>query len=259
MKKILKKLEGIRNIILFLDYDGTIVPIKKKPELARLNPMRRNLLKKIAMKIPVSVISGRALSEIKELVKLKGISLIGNHGYEILCKGKLWLHPEAIKLKKILRKTLKRIELRSKNLKDVLIEDKGLSGSVHFRLLKSELKEKIKKIVEEEVKKADGKMEIRKGKKVLEIRPKIDWDKGKGVEKLLSLSDVKDDFLKIYIGDDETDEDAFKIFGDRDIAILVGRRKNSSAKFRLKNVNEVWNFLKELLARLEKFNQSTYS
>lgn len=246
MKKILKKLEGKRNVILFLDYDGTLVPIKKKPELARLHPLRRKLLEKISKKVPVSIVSGRSLSEIKKLVKLKGISLIGNHGYEILFNEKIWIHPEATKLKRILGKTLRKIMERSKNLKGVLIEDKGLSGSVHFRLLKPGLEETIKKTVEEEVQKTDGKVEIRKGKKVLEIRPNIDWDKGKGVEKLISLLNLKDEFLKIYIGDDETDEDVFRVLKESDISILVGKKRGSIAKFRLKNVEEVWLFIKKL-------------
>lgn len=252
MKKILEKLKGKRNIILFLDYDGTLVPIKEKPELAKLHPMRIKLLEKISKKVPVSIVSGRSLSEIKKLVKLKEISLIGNHGYEILFNGKVWVHPEAMKLKEILGKTLKGIEKRAKNLKGVSIEDKGLSGSVHFRLLKSGLEESLRKIVEDEIRRGDGKLKIKKGKKVFEIEPNIDWDKGKGAKKLISLLNLKGDFLKIYIGDDETDEDAFRTLKDEDLSILVGSKKNSFAKFRLKNVEQVWLFIKELYKKLKK-------
>ncbi len=252
MKKILEKLEENGKIILLLDYDGTIVPIKKKPELARMYPLRRKLLDKISKIIPVSIVSGRSLSEMKGLIKLKGVSLIGNHGFEILCKGKVWSHPEALKIKGILEKTLNRIEERVKNFKGVIIEDKGLSGSVHFRLLKSELEETIRKIVEDEVGKTDGKIGIKEGKKVLEISPNLNWDKGKGVKKLISLLNLKGDFLKIYIGDDETDEDAFRILKNKDISILVGRKKIHFAKFRLKNVGQVWLFIKELYKELKK-------
>lgn len=246
MKGLLKKLKGKRNIILFLDYDGTIVPIREKPELAKLHPLRRKLLEEISEKITVSVISGRRVSDLKELVKLKKISLIGNHGLEILYRGQLWIHPEALKIKKVLRKTLKKIEKRAKNFNGVIIEDKGLSGSIHFRLLKAGSKEILQKIVEEEVGDNNRRLKIREGKKVYEIIPNIDWDKGKSVKNLIALLKLKGQFLKIYIGDDETDEDAFRIFGEKDITILVGRKKRSLAKFRLKNVDEVWKFLKEI-------------
>ncbi len=246
MKIILEKLKGRKNIFLFLDYDGTIVPIKKKPQLAKLHPKRRELLKRISKRIPLAVVSGRSLQEIKNLLKIKKIPLIGNHGLEIWCKGKAWIHPMAIKTKNILGKKLKRIEEKVSHLRGVIVEDKGLSGSIHYRLLKPEFYENLKSIVEEEVGKSGGKLKIRKGKKVIEIRPNINWDKGKGINKLISLMNLKRNFLKIYIGDDETDEDAFRVLGEREITVLVGRKKDSFAKFRLKNVEEVWAFLKGL-------------
>ncbi len=252
MKKILEKIEGSKNIALLLDYDGTLVPIKKRPELARIHPSRRKLLDRILKIIPVSIVSGRSLSEMNKFIRLDGVSIIGNHGFEISYNKKVWVHPEAKKIRGILRKTMSRIKERTKNLNGVIVEDKGLSGSVHLRLLKSGQKGVLRKIVEEEVTKGNGKLKIRKGKKVFEIIPNIGWDKGKGVEKFFSLLNLKEDFLKIYIGDDETDEDAFRTLKDKDITILVGRRKNSLAKFRLKNVEEVWLFIKELSKRLKK-------
>lgn len=257
MRKLLKKIEGKRNIILFLDYDGTIVPIKEKPWLAKLHPLRRRLLEEISKEIPVAIVSGRSLSELKKLIRSRRISLIGNHGYEILYKGKLWVHPEAMEMRDILNKILKQITRKSKNLKGLIVEDKGLSGSVHFRLLEPELEENIRKIVKEEVEKAKGRLKIREGKKVLEIRPGLNWDKGKGVKKLISFLKLKGDFLRIYIGDDKTDEDAFRIFGEKDITILVGRGKESLAKYRLKNVDEVWKFLREISKMLKNIHENS--
>ncbi len=250
MKKILKRLERGGSVILFLDYDGTIVPIVKRPELAKPHPMRRKLLEKISKKIPVAIVSGRSLYDLKKLVKIKGIYLIGNHGLEILFKREIWVHPYAIRMKKYIGKTLKRIEDRLKNLRGVIVEDKGLSGSIHYRLLNQDKKKALKSIIEEEISKSKGKLKIKKGKKVFEIRLNLNWNKGDGVKKLLSLLNLKNEALKIYIGDDETDEDAFRIFKGGDLTILVGRKKSSFAKFRLKNVNKVWLFLKELLKKM---------
>lgn len=259
MKVILKKLKSRENIFLFLDYDGTAVPIKKVPQLARLHPNRRRLLEKISKKIPVAVVSGRSLQNIKNILKIKRVHLVGNHGLEISCRGKVWIHPQALSMMSFLKKKLKKIEERVSHLKGVVLEDKGLSGSVHYRLLKPKLHEVLKSIVEEEVVKSGEKLKIRKGKKVIEIRPNIDWDKGKSVKKLTSLMNLKRNFLRIYIGDDETDEDAFRIFGEKDITVLVGRKKNSLAKFRLNNVEEVWAFLKKLSKNLKNQQEGSKS
>jgi trehalose-phosphatase len=250
MKKILKRLERERDIILFLDYDGTIVPIVKRPELAKLHPMRRKLLERISRKIPVAIVSGRSLYDLEKLVKVKGIYLIGNHGLEILFKRGIWVHPYAIRMKKYIGKTLKRIEDRLKNIRGVIVENKGLSGSIHYRLLNPDKKGTLKSIIEEEISKSKGKLKMKKGKKVFEIRLNLNWNKGDGLKKLLSLLNLKSEALKIYIGDDETDEDAFRVFERGDLTILVGKKRSSFAKFRLKNVREVWIFLKELLKKM---------
>ncbi len=245
MKKILRKLKGIKNFIIFLDFDGTIVPIEKSPELVKLHPMRRRFLGKLSSKISVTIVSGRSLSEIKTLLRLKNISIIGNHGFEILHGGKIWIHPLALELKPLLRKVLKEIKRKTKNFKGVRIEDKGLTGSIHFRLIPPNLSEILENIVKDVIRKTDKKFKIKKGKKALEIRPNLDWDKGKGVKKIISHIDQRNRMLKIYIGDDETDEDAFRVLSSG-ITILVGRKSSSLAKFRLNNVSEVWCFLKKL-------------
>lgn len=259
MKVILEKLKGRENIFLFLDYDGTIVPIKKAPKLAKLHPKRRELLEKISRKIPVAVVSGRSLQNIKNILKIKGIPLIGNHGLEIFHQGKVWIHPQALKIKGFLKKRLREIKERIGHFKGVILEDKRLSGSIHYRLLKPQFHETLKSIVEEEVVKSGGKLKIREGKKVIEIRPHIDWDKGKAIKKLSSLMNLKGNLLKIYIGDDETDEDAFRIFEEKDITVLVGRKKGSLAKFRLNNTEEVWGFLKKISKQLKNQKKGSKS
>ncbi|MCK5256342.1 MAG: trehalose-phosphatase, partial [Deltaproteobacteria bacterium] len=83
--------------------------------------------------------------------------------------------------------------------------------------------------------------------KVYEVRPNIDWDKGKAVVKLSQLLDLKTKPLKIYIGDDQTDEDAFKVLGEDDISIRVGYKKDSKAQYFCKGSSEVLQFLKKLV------------
>jgi trehalose 6-phosphate phosphatase len=85
------------------------------------------------------------------------------------------------------------------------------------------------------------------GKMVLEARPAFAWNKGDAVREILALAGMRGRHPLVYIGDDRTDEDAFRALGPGDVAIHVGRRRATAARYRLRDVSEVW----ELIARLE--------
>jgi trehalose-phosphatase len=102
-------------------------------------------------------------------------------------------------------------------------------------------------MVKHEVRLRNRELILTEGKKVFEIRPNIDWDKGKGVQRLSRWLEIKRPALGIYIGDDQTDEDAFRAMGRDDITILVGSRRDSIACSRLPDVAAVWKFLSALL------------
>jgi trehalose-phosphatase len=246
MKEIIQRIKPGEPILLFLDYDGTLVPIKKAPELAVLHPLRRQFLKRLGEEVFICIVSGRSLAEIKRLIAIKGIVYIGNHGMEISCGQKVWVHPETKKIRPILRNALKRIQEMTQDLPGVLIEDKGLTGSIHYRQLRPAFWKPLKEIIQAEVGSRGRALKITKGKRVLEIRPNVKWNKGKGILELLGRLDLDKMPLCIYIGDDQTDEDAFRTFTKDDITILVGRRKDSRARYRLVDVNHVWRFLKDL-------------
>ena len=243
----MRRIKPGKRILLFLDYDGTLVPIKKAPGLTRLHPRRRRFLERLSEKALVCIVSGRSLAEIQRLVAIEGVGYIGNHGLEISYGHKLWIHPEAKKFEPVLRKTLKRIRERTQDLPGVIVEDKVLTGSIHYRQLSPAFWKPLKKIVRTEVGSRRQVLKLTEGKRVFEIRPNIHWDKGQGVLMLIDWLDSRETTLRIYIGDDHTDEDVFRTFGKDDIAILVGRRKASRARYRLGDVNHVWRFLNNLL------------
>ena len=94
---------------------------------------------------------------------------------------------------------------------------------------------------------ASGSIKVTVGKKVLEIRPNLNWDKGKAVLWIINIIDPKKKLTTVYIGDDQTDEDAFLALNSRGITVLVsGKRKRSKAKFFLRNIGEVKTFLEHL-------------
>ena len=237
----------MRDILLFLDYDGTLVPIKKAPELAVLRASRRRLLERLSRKAFVCIVSGRSLADIQKLASIKDIAYIGNHGLEISYRGREWIHPKAKRIKPVLNNVLERIRRKTGDWPGLLVENKGLTGSVHYRRLAAPLPKKLRDITEYEVQLRSGELKLTEGKKVYEIRPNVDWDKGKGVQELIRWLDIKQPALRIYIGDDQTDEDAFRALGRHDISILVGKRQDSYASSRLPDVAAVWKFLGALL------------
>lgn len=131
------------------------------------------------------------------------------------------------------------------HIKGVLLEDKGLTLSVHYRNVMGLFSEEIETVVKSIVNLCKKKFIMTHGKKVYDIRPNINWDKGKGLQKLVRLLNKKGTF-KIYIGDDRTDEDAFRVMGKEDFAIRVGYKRNSLASYYLKDPKEVVSFLQHL-------------
>ncbi len=239
-----------RPVLLFLDYDGTLVPIQRSPGLALLPPSRRHFLRTLSKSCFLAIVSGRPLAEIKKLVSIREIAYIGNHGLEISYKQRRWVHPEAREIRPALRDALIRIKRRAKDISGVLVEDKGLTGSIHYRLVDPALWDALKKIVKMEVGSGNRELKMAEGKRVLEIKPNVEWDKGKGVRELIGWLDYKRNPLKIYIGDDKTDEAAFGTLNKskaNGLTIFVGRREKTQARYRLANVSQVWRFLKTLL------------
>ncbi|MBW1840132.1 MAG: hypothetical protein JRI49_09365 [Deltaproteobacteria bacterium] len=114
LEEIIKRVEISSHILLFLDYDGTLVPICKEPSLAKLSLDDRQLLKELS-RIPwlsVGIISGRSLKEIRKLVGVKGLSYAGDHGFEIFFRGSVWLHPDLKGFESRLKKTVARKSMR---------------------------------------------------------------------------------------------------------------------------------------------------
>lgn len=227
---------GNSPILLFLDYDGTLTPIVKRPELARPRSSTKKLLERLSKRVNLCIISGRSLSDIKNMVKIPGVIYAGNHGMEIDCYGEIFIHPAARRFRKKLNRIKKVLKNYLGDIPGILIEDKGLTLSVHYRNVERKYMERIKKVF----RRPFG-ARITYGKKVFEVSPPVQWNKGMAARKIIQLSRQK--VLPIYIGDDVTDEDAFEELRNRGITIFVGRPKKSYAEYFVWNVKEVVKFL----------------
>ena len=259
MKNILSYWDSIKKelekkyIYLFLDCDGTLAPIANTPEEARIPKETKEALTSLSMlqKVKLAIISGRSLTDIKSLVGLSGIIYVGNHGLEIDGPNitSQWKATAAYKddLAEIKTKLTKEFTV----IPGVFVEDKGLSLCLHYR--KADIdEEKVKgifnRIIDPYV--AAGKVSTMLGKKVIEIRPAIGLNKGKIVKWLLKRENLighNEGITAIYIGDDQTDETAFKVLGDSGISVMVGNLPSSLAKYYLDDTEQVYQFLTMIL------------
>lgn len=241
-------------ILLLLDYDGTLTPIVESPKQALIPKDTKELLQKLSKSscCALSIISGRRLTDIKNTVGLENIIYAGNHGLEIEGPKIKFESQVSPQLKLAIHNIAEELSKQLLNIKGVLIEDKGLTLSVHYRLVDkkdTDLFEKIfLKVANPYI--VSGKIKINPGKKVYEIRPPVQWDKGKIVLWLLARQQFALDankVLPVYLGDDVTDEDAFKALKRKGLTIFVGEPKDSAADYYLKNTEEVNRFLRLLL------------
>ena len=243
--KILKRIRAAERIFFFLDYDGTLTPIVSHPEEAILPKKTRALL--LAFKrnprFPLAIVSGRSLKDIRKFVGLKGIYYIGNHGLEIFApkSGVRQLIPDEIVSE--LGRIRDRLNSYLKDIDGVLMEDKEYILTIHYRNVDAKCVPPILMALKQEIKGSKIPLCLGYGKMVFEIRPKSAVNKGTAVLELLNQVD-QDGVLPLYIGDDQTDEDAFKVLKRRGITIFVGLSGNSSAQYYVNDPFEVYQFLK---------------
>jgi trehalose 6-phosphate phosphatase len=234
---------------LFLDYDGTLTPIVSRPELAVLTVEERRTLKRVAEAFPTAIISGRGRDVVERLVGLDELAFAGSHGFDIVGPGGVSIgHHVADWVEPVMSAVAKTLEKAVGGIEGALLEPKRFSVAVHYRLVSEDEIPRVEEAVDSVVF-ASERLKKAHGKKVFEIRPDIDWDKGKALLFLLeALGLDQDDVVPIYIGDDVTDEDAFAALVDRGIGILVSAApRPTHASHWLQAPSEVYAFFEHLL------------
>lgn len=234
-----QQIQEAKQVVLFLDFDGTLAPLVPHPADAALPAETRGALERLARdpKFLIAFVSGRSLSDLERKAAIPGVVYAGNHGLEIGGRG---LH-FAIGEDSLLRDTVQRLQTALQSIADVEIEDKILSASVHFRRVPSSEWPRIAGIVRSTV---PPELTLRGGKMVFEIRPSIEWDKGSAVKWIIEQLKLQDACL-VYIGDDLTDEDAFAVL-PTGITIHVGLSGDTIARHRLQDTSEVQQLLERL-------------
>jgi trehalose-phosphatase len=235
---------------IFLDYDGTLTPIVSHPEKALLSDSMRQALQALVIRAPIAILSGRDLDDVRQRVDVGAIIYAGSHGFDIA-------GPRGLR-KEVATEFLPKLDSVEKELGKELaevpgarLERKRFSIAAHYRNVNERDFPSVERIVSAVAGRHRG---LRKmdGKKVYELLPDIDWDKGKAVLWLLeNLGLERAKVRPIYIGDDRTDEDAFRALEKSGLGILVSEEpRPTAARYSLKDSTEVERFLRELVATL---------
>ena len=241
--------------MLLFDYDGTLTPIVARPEIATLpEETRRSLTALAGMdRFVVGVVSGRGLADLEALVAVPGLVYAGNHGLEISGRGMEFVHPEAPAFEASLAEVAKSLERELAEVPGIVVDNKRLTLTVHFRGAPDRYAAQVDGTVAATAAPYvdAGKMKITRGKKVVEVRPNLDWGKGKAIEKI--REDCGGSPLPVFFGDDQTDEDGFVVVQDAGgLAVYVGlTRQPTKALHQLESPAEVGLVL-DLLARLDQ-------
>jgi trehalose 6-phosphate phosphatase len=187
---------------ILLDVDGTLAPIVARPELAEVPEETRAEVARLAGRYAlVACISGRTSEEARQLVGVAGVVYVGTHGLE--------LEPEAERWREALRPFAE--------LDWPWLEDKGLTVAFHWREAPDETgaRAELEAVAERA---RDAGLDARWGRKVLELRPPVDADKGSAVRELLESRGLR---RALYAGDDATDIDAFRGLDGCELAVRV--------------------------------------
>jgi trehalose 6-phosphate phosphatase len=248
-KNILKS----KSIVLFLDYDGTLVDFKEKPTDVTTPIQIKKILQQIIKnpKITVIIVTGRSLNDIKKLLTIKGLSFLALHGLHFkIGNQSSFCCTQTDELRLLIKKIKKEMQQKMQDEKGAFLEDKELTIVLHYRLLPTKKIQTIREKFNETIQVIDHKkrLEIINGEKILEARPK-GWNKGKAIEMFLKKYKKEKNILPIYIGDDITDEDAFRFLGTKGISIHVVNtsKRKTTANYWVKNTEEVLFFLQFLL------------
>lgn len=293
-----------KSLVVFLDYDGTLTPIVSEPSKALITAEQRARVARLASKCPVSIVTGRKMATIKSFVLgdgnahaagLDSLYFAGSHGFDISCpataQGSRRDKRVAEDYLPMLHEFYTQCERECKSIPGALVEDSVFSISVHYRNCSEADAARIDAIVRKAMQPFESKLQRHAGKMVHEIRPNIDWNKGKAVEYLLQLilapdSDAAADpaisssssaasssaaspsislrtpsgqpIVPVYLGDDTTDEDAFRFLralgqaqssDTKPLTIFVrpdDKARPSAAHYTLSDPDEVGQMLERL-------------
>jgi trehalose 6-phosphate phosphatase len=216
--------------LLVFDFDGTLAPMVRVPDRAHMRPKTAALLRELARRHAVAVLSGRKRADVAARLDRAAIRwVVGNHGAE-------WERVEPRVERRVARW---REQLLPALFDGVRLEDKGVSLTLHYRGVKNPraTERRLKALART----LDG-VDVKSGKRVINLMPAGSPNKGDALKRLRRLALCN---AALYVGDDDTDEDAFAVRGA--VSVRVGPSKRSRARWYLRRQSEIDRLLEELM------------
>jgi trehalose-phosphatase len=239
-----RRIRRAGRLILFLDFDGTLVPIARTPGRVRLAPPVRRLLAHLAKKgVLVGIASGRRLADVQARAGVRLISYIGSHGFSYARPGRgprILLEPKQLAVMAEVRRAL---EKKLRGLPGIQLEPKEGAITLHYRTASKRTAAAAEAAIRE-VLAARPTLHLLSGKKVWELLPERRTSKWTAIQRILGQEPRTGSRLLFYLGDDSTDERVFERMTG--ISVAVGKRRTKAARFYLRSPREVLLFLERL-------------
>ena len=226
-----------RHLLLLFDFDGTLTPFQPDPDAVHLDDDVRARLGSLALKprSTVGVISGRRLPDLEKRLKIAGeVYVAGFHGLEIHTPGETFMHPEAAAATAIMRAISETMKPRLPSLPGVFIEDKVFSIALHYR----EAEPAVRVVAQSRFMDAArehidcGRLRVLPGACVIELLPGVSWHKGSALQWIRErIERLHGPTFTVYVGDDVTDEDAFRAVGPEGMTISASDRASGAEFF----------------------------
>ncbi len=265
----------VRRPVVFLDFDGTLADIVGDPAAAVLVDGAAAALTRLAAHCPVAVISGRDLTDIRARVGVPGIWYGGSHGLDLLGPtDERYENPVALAATPALERVTRMLEESLRHVPGALVEPKRFTVAVHYRNVPDDRVDEVTSTVHE-VGAGEDALRITLGRKVIELRPDVNWDKGRALQWILDRINASsegtadplcppadvDALLPVHVGDDLTDEDAFDSLPAKGVGIVVrsaeAANRRSAALFAVDGPGQVRELLHRLACNVERDSPTT--
>jgi trehalose-phosphatase len=209
-------------MLVALDFDGTLSPIVDRPEDAALLDGLAGPLAELAARedTVTAIVSGRGLADVRDRIGLDSLYFAGNHGFEIEGPGITRVHEAAERARPLLEACVADLETALADEPGTEVEDKRWTLSIHHRrATRAGAEARVREAVLAHCQRPG--LRVTEGKKVFEVRPDVDWDKGRATRFLLDAVGAGAPLPAIFIGDDRTDEDAFRVVRELGGGVVV--------------------------------------
>ena len=253
---------GARRPAIFFDFDGTLSDIVEDPDAAALVPGAARALQSLAALYPVAVLSGRDLDDVRARVDLPGLWYAGSHGFEMVAPdGSYHRNETASAAIPVLAEAAAELTDRLASLSGVRVEHKRYAVAVHYRNAAAESATAVTAAVHD-VGTRNG-LKVTSGRKVVELRPNLDWNKGKTLQWIVDQVTGEEPLLPIFVGDDLTDEDGFDAVLHDGVGIVVSHVEDgdraTAARYCLADPDHVRAFIEKLVTQCDLDRQMASS